>query len=344
MLHQRAPLRLAFCVVLATLLNACGSGGDDAGGDTSSIASDDPRRGLVAESPLQASTASITSSKFLADAGLAGGIVRPRLGDIATRFRNRTFLRVNRGQPFEGIEAHKPTIVLTHGWQPFPELSYGDTPSLFDELAAGWRARLGDSVNIVEFQWEGAYTPLVFAAGMMAEVAGPRLAEGVAAVLPPAYGQHIHLIGHSHGTVVNATALDSLAASGIRVTQVTMLEAPSRFGIEEGDQAGGYGANFFNRIYDRSTVLYVDNHFGTGVLAFGSPIPGAHNLPYPDANHLNIARRYVDQIPSGSVASVTQFPMGQPPIPLYMPQNTAALQAPYAVSNPLAVSTPVPSD
>ena len=44
----------------------------------------------------------------------------------------------------------------------------------------------------------------------------PRLAEEVAAVLPPAYGQHIHLIGHSHGTVVNATALDSLAASGIR--------------------------------------------------------------------------------------------------------------------------------
>ena len=339
MLHKRAPLLLALCTVLATLLTACGSAGEDAGGDMSSIASAYPGNGLVAESPLQASTASTISPKFLADAGLTGGIVRPWLGDLATRFRDRTFLRVNRGQPVEGIEANKPTIVLTHGWQPFPESSFGDTPSLFDELAAGWRARLGDAVNIVEFHWEGAYTPLVFIAGVMAEVAGSRLAEEVAAVLPLAYAQHIHLMGHSHGTVVNATALDSLAASGIRVTQVTMLEAPSRFGNEESDQAGGYGANFFSPIYDRSNVLYVDNHFGTGVLAFGAPIPGAHNLPYPDANHLNIARRYVDQLSNGSVTSVTQFPAGQPPIPLYMPQNTAALQARHAVSNSL-VSIP----
>src|SRR5688500_16602935 len=109
MLHKCAPPLLAFCTILATLLTACGSAGEDVGGDTSAIASAHPGHGLEAESPLQASTAFIISPKFLADAGLTGGIVRPWLGDLATRFRDRTFLRVNRRQPFEGIEANKPT-------------------------------------------------------------------------------------------------------------------------------------------------------------------------------------------------------------------------------------------
>ena len=342
MLHrQRSLLRLAFGAVIASMLTACGSAGEDANGVTSSAGSDSPRHELEARSRLQAGAASIPAAKFdhsrdsLASAGLAGGIIGPRLGDIAAGSTGRAFLRINRGEPFEGFDPNRPTIVLAHGWQPFPAVSYGDTPTLFNELSDGFRARLGASVNIVEFHWEAAYTPIFFIAGVTAEVTGPRLAAEVAAVLPPAYGHPIHLIGHSHGTVVNATALDSLKATGIQVTQVTMLDAPSRFGREESDQAGGYGAEFFNPIYDRSNVPYVDNHFGTGVLAFGAPIPGAYNLPYPAANHFNIARHYIDQFTSGAVTSVTQFPSGQPQIPLYAPQNMALLSPPQTVSNPL---------
>ncbi len=326
MLHrQRAPLRVAFCAAIASLLTACGPAGEDAYGVTSSAGGDNPQFEVIAKSWRRDS---------FANARLAEEDTGPRLRNLATGLKDRGFLRINRGEPAEAFDQNKPTIILAHGWQPFPAVSYGDTPSLFNELSNGLRAHLGAPVNIVEFHWEGAYTPLFFIAGVMAEVAGGRLAEEVAAVLPPAYAHHIHLIGHSHGTVVNATALDKLEASGIRVTQVTMLEAPSRLGIEESDQERGYGAGFFNPIFDRSNILYVDNHFGTGVLAFGAAIPGAHNIPYPDANHFNITRHYLDQLSSGVVTSATQFALELPQIPLYEPQNMASLQALSTTSNP----------
>jgi len=331
MLHrQRAPLRLAFCAVIASLLTACGSAGEDANGVNSSAGSDHPRHELEAKSWLRAHAA---SSDAFTSAGLVGKDAARGLGNIATGREDRVFLSINRGEPFEGFDQNRPTIVLTHGWQPFPAVSYGDTPSLFNELSDGLRAHLGAPVNIVEFHWEAAYTPFFFVAGLRAEVAGQRLAEEVAAILPPAYAHPIQLIGHSHGTVVNATALDYFEATGISVTQVTMLEAPSRFATEDGDQAGSYGAGFFGPIYDRSSVLYVDNHFGTGVLAFGAAIPGAYNVPYPDANHFSIARHYVDNLSSGAVTSVTQFPVGLPPIPLYT-RPSIALLPPPTVSNP----------
>src|SRR5687768_13264704 len=125
MLHrQRAPLCLALCSLVAATLIACGSAGEDANGVTSSAGADSSRHELEAGSGLQAGAASITaarsggetaSSDSLAIAGPVSKIVVPSVGDFVTGLRNRTFLRINRGEPFEGFDANRPTIVLTHG-------------------------------------------------------------------------------------------------------------------------------------------------------------------------------------------------------------------------------------
>lgn len=138
---------------------------------------------------------------------------------------------------------NKPTIVITHGWQPHlppvftaPPYNPSAPPVDFDEMAKKIVKRLdseGIEANVLAYAWSGAHTidpvvktsPFILGCGESAFSnaldAGRALALQLSNLLPNA--GTIHMIGHSYGTVVNAVAAQQ---SGLKIAHFTMLDPP----------------------------------------------------------------------------------------------------------------------
>jgi len=180
------------------------------------------------------------------------------------------------------MDLTKPTIVLTHGWQPTGSYNPAVTPltELLNATKATLLCETGTcSANILSYQWEDAYQPLLNPWGprFATQNMGTQLATNLKTLLGPDYSQNIHLVGHSFGTLVNSYAASALnntfSGNKFAVDQLTFLDPPLR------DLGGALrlSAGTYHDILPTGTVQYVDNYFGNlpFPLAFGAPIFGA---------------------------------------------------------------------
>lgn len=202
-----------------------------------------------------------------------------------------------------------PTVVVTHGWQPevLNPLSQSFCPysrtsdgcseelvirPLFDvsNAVAARAATDEQSLNLITYQWEGAYTKDYEGinydgiirdyneAAINTTEAGTILGNILDRLFDDnAYTGNLHMIGHSLGTVVNAEAVNRFEEADI-VDQFTILDAPSDPPF---DSARHYGSFYFNERLPAELVTYVDNFYGdrtfygNGVSAVGVPIDNA---------------------------------------------------------------------
>jgi hypothetical protein len=89
--------------------------------------------------------------------------------------------------------------------------------------------------------------------------------------------RHLHLIGHSLGTLVNAYAADFLTTRGVVVEQVTILDSPFGNGsLAVGGEFVTTGENLdlpvFQNLLAAGGVTYVDNYWGNGLTGRGGPM------------------------------------------------------------------------
>jgi hypothetical protein len=130
------------------------------------------------------------------------------------------------------VSPAKQTIVFTHGWIP----SVG--PWALTQGYQGWPTDLagalaaqgfGANANIVAWDWSSAAKSFPCNPGQAAgqtPTQGAALGQALLAALGPGYSHHIHFIGHSFGTMVNAGAANYLQAKGYSWmnTEMTLLD------------------------------------------------------------------------------------------------------------------------
>ncbi len=133
-------------------------------------------------------------------------------------------LRIFDGTQFQAItldnapSSDKMTVVLTHGWN--------SDPSVWAQEMAGqmWAHGISTNVaNIVAWDWHAA------AAGTIppeenTPPQGVALGQALLGALGPSYSKPIHFIGHSLGTMVNASAANYL--HGDRIGQQDISPTP----------------------------------------------------------------------------------------------------------------------
>ncbi|HEC15966.1 MAG TPA: DUF3466 family protein [Sedimenticola sp.] len=247
-------------------------------------------------------TGYITGSGWTSGGQIHAYILKPlpfRPGDTATQ--PITGPGMPDGLTFlgEGLpDPSKPTVVLTHGWQPGKEYWDAATgqPSAFplQDLNAAINDKLGNGANIYAYQWAEAYTetplsalfidllldpmkipPLAsaklggefLAALSFVQNAGADLGSKLTGFLGDNYRGDIHLIGHSLGAMVNAEAARILSRN-FNIDQLTLLDPPLR--------VPGIGPSYFYDVLPKGTVEYVDNFYALPITAgLGGPLPAA---------------------------------------------------------------------
>lgn len=231
----------------------------------------------------------------------------------------------------EDFDPSRPTVVLTHGWQPellpIPENSYLGTgpilalnpaiiprtygsPSMSvfgNQMSSEIRSKFSEDVNILVYEWPEAYATIggarKLAQGDLAEV-GIRLANELALLVGESNVQPIHMIGHSFGTAVNAYAINELSVKGIRISHNTMIDAPTN-----DISATALGLSLPIELYANVArkVDRMENYYGgaavgrDGVQGLGGPVPGVPNTEYRDSGHSGSWQVYKDTIMNPSL-------------------------------------------
>lgn len=159
------------------------------------------------------------------------------------------------------IDPAKPTIVITHGWNPLPNRIH----CAFGEAGArALRCRCGDSYNILSWDWNAVRVrafrgePIRIGREQGRMMAGALLARGV----DPARTQ---IISHSLGTLATAQAAVCLThATGKRLRQATLLDPPTRMHEE-----------IFEKLCITSHARCVENYWSPGPSGYGSHVAHA---------------------------------------------------------------------
>jgi len=232
-----------------------------------------------------------------------------------------------RGVQVSGAFDHDaPTYVITHGWQPGGDYT-SEGWDFSDQLMPEFQSKVGDAIlerlageesvskaNLLFFEWEGAYTAGEFAkwdgkwiwqgsadARPNAEYAGVLLGRALADKFGGDYSQDIHFIGHSFGTIVNATATRFLEKRlGTGEIQFTTLDAPTD------PPADGFAPNFDREWFAynlSSNVDYFDNYYGRvglfppDVEAYGEDLYQASiNFQVNDASHTEVGQDFYPNV------------------------------------------------
>lgn len=220
-------------------------------------------------------------------------------------------LDAKNGAVYEGtFDENAATIVITHGWQPSqsyddPDFNFSSvvTPEGQLNVESAIIQRLHDvygggstpkKVNIVLFEWAGAYTGgeigndgVFIGTGSVqarnnADYAGVLLGAALESTFGSNYDQDVHFIGHSYGTVVNTLATRYLDVhsplSSARNVQFTILDAPTNPFAYDPWLAPNLYSGYFD-INLSSQVDYLDNYYGTfgpgNLAAYGEAEAGA---------------------------------------------------------------------
>jgi pimeloyl-ACP methyl ester carboxylesterase len=219
-------------------------------------------------------------------------------------------------RPFDPPDPARPAVIMIHGLNPTPWLVRIPEAERLGE-AVGRRG--GPPINVLGWDWNGdTYASLRPKLNQEHAVDhGRMLARAIlAAGLPP---EHVHLIGHSTGAIVAASAARALReTTGRPVAQVTLL-----------DPAMPYHDLVFNRLAVGSSARVVHHFWAPGPSGFSNPAgsPGVTDIEVDlpggwwglvnllQSAHLNMARWYIGTagdptLPGGFNASV--FAQGAP--------------------------------
>lgn len=182
--------------------------------------------------------------------------------------------------PCDPIDSCKPTIVLTHGWNPLPNrirCTFGPSS------AAAIRRRCGDSYNILSWDWNAVRVP-AFGEGPIPT--GKEQGRLMAAALrcrgvDPC---RTHLIAHSLGTVAAAQAAACLSDRG-PFAQVTLLDPPTSM-----------HATIFDELCLTAHARCIENYWAPGLAGYGGHVnrPGVQNYivrgPHPVVGVVDLSR------------------------------------------------------
>ncbi|NOY42318.1 MAG: hypothetical protein GXP26_10845 [Planctomycetes bacterium] len=192
--------------------------------------------------------------------------------------------------PSDAIDPTKPTIVITHGWNPLPNLIQ---LSLGSAGAEAIKYRCGDTYNILSWDWNAVRVPPIPSEAIcIGREQGLMMAAALRARgIDPTRTQ---IISHSLGTVVAAQAAICLRDRG-PMAQQTFLDPPRMFHRE-----------LFENLAAAHYACSVENYWAPGISGFGAPAeyPGVRSYAvegtYPVlgildlsmSNHVNVMRWY----------------------------------------------------
>lgn len=197
--------------------------------------------------------------------------------------------------PCDPIDPNKPTIVVTHGWNPLPNrirCTFGPAS------ACTLKERCGDSYNLLSWDWNGVrVTPWNDEPIRIGRRQGRMMAAALRqrGVDP----ERTQIIAHSLGTLAAAQAALCLAQEGGCVAQLTLLDPPEKLHDV-----------VFKELNAPRHARVVENYWAPGVSGYGAPVcmPGVRNYKIPGAtpvwglvdmsmnNHVHVMRWYYETI------------------------------------------------
>jgi pimeloyl-ACP methyl ester carboxylesterase len=157
------------------------------------------------------------------------------------------------------IDPSRPTIVITHGWNPLPNqirTTFG--PSAAEAI----KCRCGDSYNLLSWDWNGVRIspfndePLRVGKQQGRMMAAALRARGV----DPSQTQ---IIGHSLGTLVATQTAVCLQDLG-PMAQLTLLDPPE-----------SYHEQIFYELAPTCHAQVVENYWSPGISGYGAHVPVA---------------------------------------------------------------------
>jgi pimeloyl-ACP methyl ester carboxylesterase len=182
-------------------------------------------------------------------------------------------------RPFDPPSPQRPSVVFIHGVNPLPRLARF---TIAERLAEAHASRSGPPVNVLAWDWNAATLPGLRVRDNQASHVeqGRRLAAALAAAgLAP---ESTHLIGHSSGAIVAASAARAVRDGGGRaVARVTLL-----------DPAVLYHDLVFDRLAVGDASPHVENVWADGPGGFGRHV---------DRRGVVNRRTPIDAPPSGAV-------------------------------------------
>lgn len=157
-------------------------------------------------------------------------------------------------QPSDPIDPNKPTIVITHGWNPLPKRIH---TTFGCSGAKALRCRCGDSYNLLSWDWNAVkVTPFNDEPIRIGRCQGRMLAQALRSrgVNP----QCTQIIAHSLGTVVASQAALCLSDLG-PLRQLTLLDPPTSLHEE-----------IFCNLGAHRHACLVENYWSPGISGYGS--------------------------------------------------------------------------
>jgi glutamine amidotransferase-like uncharacterized protein len=174
---------------------------------------------------------------------------------------------------FGGFNSVRPTVVITHGWQPIGDYN----PNGVDwqiQMAQAIKNRFPNhEINTLIFAWPEAYTVNWADARSSTASEGNHLAAALQNFLGSDYQEKIQFVGHSYGTFVNAFAVNKIKH---HVDHVSLLDSP--IDIRFGSRSLYRNDVLFRLLLPKTRVDYVDSYIADEPfygLNFGGFITGA---------------------------------------------------------------------
>lgn len=158
--------------------------------------------------------------------------------------------------PCDPIDPTKPTIVITHGWNPLPKRMHA---SFGCSGANALKCRCGDSFNILSWDWNAVkVSPFNDEPVRVSRRQGRMLAAALRCRgVEPCRTQ---IIGHSLGTIIAAQAAFCLSDRG-PMRQLTLLDPPDQFHEE-----------IFCRLGATRHACVVENYWSPGISGYGAHV------------------------------------------------------------------------
>jgi hypothetical protein len=159
-------------------------------------------------------------------------------------------------RPCDPIDPTKPTIVITHGWNPLPKrirMTFGESG------ARALRCRCGDSYNLMSWDWNAVkVSPFNDEPIRIGKCQGRMLAAALRSRgVNPGRTQ---IVAHSLGTLTAAQAAACLSDLG-PMAQLTLLDPPSSMHDE-----------IFCKLGATCHARVVENYWAPGVSGYGEEV------------------------------------------------------------------------
>ena len=165
--------------------------------------------------------------------------------------------------PCDPIDPSRPTIVITHGWNPLPNQIHTTFAS---SAAATIKCRCGDSYNLLSWDWNAVrVSPFNDEPLRIGKEQGRMMACALRArCVDPT---RTHIIGHSLGTIAVAQAAACLCDLG-PMAQITLLDPPET-----------YHEQLFCELRPTAHAQIVENYWSPGISGYGdhAGYPGVQN-------------------------------------------------------------------